>query len=158
VLFGKTAIGSAFRPLEHNNKFGSRFYLLTASPVTVTKLRAYLDGRGRTSGSQVLRGLIYRHTSSGPGALVARTFQASLQAGRPAGWVDLHFPFPPQLSAGGYWLTLHAGESDEVVRYAFDPKPAAERHNDDLFSNGPLNPFGASEALAREISIHAVGR
>jgi hypothetical protein len=82
----------------------------------------------------------------------------TLSAGRPAGWVDLYFPFPPQLSAGGCWLTLHAGESDEVVRYAFDPKPGAERHNDDLFSNGPLNPFGASEALAREISVHAVGR
>jgi hypothetical protein len=126
--------------------------------VTVTKLRAYLDGLGRTSGSQVVRGLIYRHTSSGPGALVARTFQVSLKAGLPPGWVDFYFPYPPRLQAGGYWLTLHAGESENVVRYAFDVKSGGQRHNDDLFSNGPLNPFGGSDRAAKEMSIHAVGR
>ena len=94
----------------------------------------------------------------GPGALVARTFQVSLRAGRPAGWVDLYFPYPPRLSAGGYWLTIHAGESENVVRYAFDVKSGGQRHNDDLFSNGPLNPFGGSDRAAREMSIHAVGR
>jgi hypothetical protein len=158
VLFGKTTIGSTFSPLDHNDKYGSRYYLFTASPVTVTKLRAYLDGLGRASGSQVLRGLIYRHTSTGPGGLVARTFQVRLNAGQPPGWVDLYFPFPPRLQAGGYWLTLHAGESENVVRYAFDPKPGGQRHNDDLFSNGPLNPFGGSDRAAKEMSIHAVGR
>jgi hypothetical protein len=45
-----------------------------------------------------------------------------------------------------------------VVRYAFDPKPGAERHNDDLFANGPLNPFGGSDTAAKEMSIHAIGR
>jgi hypothetical protein len=157
-LFGKTTVGSAFGLLDHNDKYGSRYYLLTARPVTVTKLRAYLDGRGRTSGSQVLRGLIYKNTSTGPGALVARTFQVTLSAGTPPGWVDLYFPYPPRLQAGGYWLTLHAGESENIVRYAFDVKSGGQRYNDDLFSNGPLNPFGGSNRAAREMSIHAVGR
>jgi hypothetical protein len=156
-LFGKTTVGSAFGSLDHNDKYGSRYELSTAGPVTVTKLRAYLDGLGRASGSQLVRGLIYRSTSTGPGALVARTFQLNLQAGRPPGWVDLYFPFRPRLSAGNYWLTLHAGESANVVRYAFDPKAGGQRHNDDLFSNGPLSPFGGSNSAAREMSIHAVG-
>jgi hypothetical protein len=40
ALFGKATIGSTFGLLDHNGKYGSRYYLLTASPVTVTKLRA----------------------------------------------------------------------------------------------------------------------
>jgi hypothetical protein len=59
---------------------------------------------------------------------------------------------------GDLWLTLHAGESENVVRYALDPKSGGQRHNDDLFSNGPLNPFGGSNRAAREMSIHAVER
>jgi hypothetical protein len=34
---------------------------------------------------------------------------------------------------------------------------AGQRRNDDLFSNGPLNPFGGSDRAAREMAIHAVG-
>jgi hypothetical protein len=36
--------------------------------------------------------------------------------------------------------------------------PDAQRYNDDLFSNDPLNPFGGSDTAAKEMSIHAVGR
>jgi parallel beta-helix repeat protein len=157
TLFGKTALGAFPNRFVSNSKYGSRYYLVNATPVSVTRLRVYLDGRGAATGSQVLRGLIYRHTASGPGALVARTFSTTVKAGQSAGWVSIYFPYPPELKAGSYWLTLQA-DTGGVARYFWDPKTAGQRTNADLFSDGPANPFGASSSADREMSIYAAGR
>jgi hypothetical protein len=124
---------------------------------TVRKLSAYLDGRGATSGSQVLRGVIYAHSGGAPGALVARSFQVTVAAGRGPGWVDFFLPFPPRLSPGLYWLGIHSGAAHGVARFAWEPSSDFRRFNVDGYADGPSNPFGGAAVADQRMSIYASG-
>jgi virginiamycin B lyase len=154
-IFGKARIGSSFAALSAGEKRASQ-HLLWYGPVTITKLRAYLDGNGGATGSQVLRGVLYR--GAAPGALVAQTEDVTIAAGEAGRWVELPFSSPVRLGVHYYWLGLHSGGTQGVARYAWDPGGAAvRRFNTDLFSDGPSDPFGPSVADNQRLSIHGVG-
>ncbi len=155
-LFGNRTVGTSFSPMSANVKRASPFTLYF--PATVRKLSAYLDGEGATSGSQVLRGVLYSNDPGlVPGALRARSFQVTLPAGLGPGWVNFYFPFPPRLDPGVYWLGIHSGATNGVARFAWQSKPGFRRYNIDAFGDGSSYPFGPAFLADEEMSIYASG-
>jgi parallel beta-helix repeat protein len=155
TLLGRRAASTSYSGMSANVKRATPFPLFF--PVTVRKLSAYLDGRGATTGSQVLTAIIYRNATGGPTELVARSFQVTIPAGRDPGWVDFYLPFPPRLQPGVYWLGIHSGASGGVARFAWDPAANSRRFNIDAYSDGPSSPFGTSLIDNQQMSIYASG-
>ena len=80
ALFGPRVPGGSFSGMSANAKRASPFTLYF--PATVKKLYAYVNGFGAGSGSQTVRGVLYRSGSGNvPGALVAPTFQSACPPG-----------------------------------------------------------------------------
>jgi hypothetical protein len=142
--------------MSTNTKRATRFGLSQAA--RITKLRAYLDGRGAATGSQAVKGVVYTDAGGEPGGLVAGTAAVTIAAGRAPGWVDLTFTTPFSLGPGNYWLGLHSGNDHAVARYAWGTRANARRYNIDTYSDGPSNPFGGGRfADSQEIAIFAYG-
>ena len=155
-LFGQAAVGSAFSPMSINVKRASPF-LLWYGPVTVTGFRAYLDGGGGLSGSQVVRAVLYRH-QGGPNQLVAQSVAKTVVAGRIDGFVDFELPTPVSLDPGYYWLGLHSGATHAIARFGWNFGTRIRVYNIDRFSDGPSNPFGGNTFQDDQvITMYAVG-
>jgi hypothetical protein len=156
ILLGKRAPGASYSAMSANAKRASPFPLYF--PATVRKLHAYVDGKGATSGSQTLRGVLYAHGPGGaPGALLGRTFQFTVPAGMSGRWLELYLAPPIRLNAGVYWLGLHSGTTGGVARLAWDPRDNSRRFNVDYFPDGPGNPFGSAPLDNQQLSIFASG-
>ena len=63
-VLGKTTVGANVNVMTIETKRANRFGL--SSAVRATRLRAYLDGRGRTTGSQNVRGVVYADAAASP--------------------------------------------------------------------------------------------
>lgn len=119
-LIGKPREGASAFELGANEKRVARFEVPAA--VRVPKLTVYLDGLGAPVGQQVLRGVVYGTDDS----LVAAGDEVTVEAGQPAGWVDLPFSgFPEgvELAAGAYDFGVLGGASASLVR-VFGDAPA----------------------------------
>ena len=155
-VFGRTTATSSFSSMSTNTKRATRFGLTQAA--RITKLRAYLDGRGATTGSQAVKGVVYTDAGGEPAALAASSAAVTIQAGKAPGWVDLTFATPFSLGPGNYWLGLHSGTDHAVARYAWGTRTNARRYNIDTYTDGPSNPFGGGRFTDnQEISIFAYG-
>jgi hypothetical protein len=155
--FGSTTAGSAWTALAPDVKRASRFAFSTPAALDVSHLQAYLDGRAATTGSQAVRGVLYADSGGAPGALVARTADMTIAAGRAPGWVPLRFTAPVRLAPGAYWLGLQAGGSRAVARFAATAAAGGSRRNADVFADGATSPFGGATTEALLIPINAVG-
>jgi hypothetical protein len=155
VLFGKRTPGGSWSAMSANTKRASPFPLYF--PATVRKVHAFIDGGGATTGSQLVRAVLYRNSSSGPGAYVTRSFEFSVPAGMSARWVQFYLAPPVQLQPGVYWIGLQSAGQHGVARYAWDSVPNSRRYNVDADADGPSNPFGASFSDDQQLSIFATG-
>jgi hypothetical protein len=156
ALFGPRVPGGSFSAMSANAKRASPFTLYY--PATVKKLYAYVDGNGATSGSQTVRGVLYRNgPGNAPGALVAPTFQFTVPAGLSSRWVPLYLAPPTRLQPGVYWLGLQSDATNGVARFAWSSKPGSRRFNIDGYADGPTNPFGPSPVDNQQMSIYASG-
>ena len=155
VLFGKRTPGASFSAMSANTKRASPFTLYF--PATVRKVHAFIDGGGSTTGSQLVRAVLYRNGSGGPGAYVTRSFDFNVPAGMSPRWVEFYLAPPAQLQPGLYWLGLHSGATNGVARFAWDSKPGSRRFNIDLESDGPSDPFGQAPTDDQQLSIFAFG-
>ena len=154
-LFGGGDPGQSFSAMTANAKRASRFFLYY--PAAIKQLRVYLDGGGATSGSQVLRGIIYNEVGGEPGRPLIRSFQATIQAGTAPGWVTLPLPYRIQLNPGYYWLGIHSGANSGVARFGWNPRPSSRRFNIDNYLDGPSDPFGPAPLDNQAIAIHTIG-
>ena len=154
-LFGGGAPGQSFSSMTADAKRASRYFLYY--PAAIKQLRVYLDGGGATSGSQVLRGIIYNEFAGEPGDGLIRSFQTRIQAGTPPGWVTLPLPYRIQLNPGYYWLGIHSGANSGVARFGWNPRPSSRRFNIDSYIDGSDNPFGPAPLDNQSIAIHAIG-
>jgi parallel beta-helix repeat protein len=154
-LLGTRAVGGSFSSMSTNVKRASPFVVYF--PVKVTALNAYLDGGGAASGSQAVRGLIYRSASGLPTSLVATSSVVTIDAGRPPGFVDLPVGGSPVLQPGVYWLGLHSGATHGVARFAWSSVAGHRRYGIDAFADGASNPFGSALVDDQQISIYASG-
>jgi acid phosphatase type 7 len=155
-IFGSQSEGLGYYEAGSGFKRVSRFELTT--PMTMLRLRAYLDGLGSGSGSQVARGVIYADAQGEPGALRGTSEQVTIADGQPVGWVDFKFTTPVTLAAGNYWLGLHFGGSSNTIRFRNTHGAGASRvQTFDTYADGASNPFGITYPYADPHSIYAVG-
>ena len=155
---GPETAGSAWTALSASKKRASRFSFASGS-ASVTSIRAYIDGRGATSGSQPVRAVIYSNSSGVPSKRLASTNPVTINAGQAAQAVTLSFSSPVQLAAGSYWLGLHSGGTTGVARYAATTVSNALRFNTktDAYSDGAASTFGSTKLDNKQMSIAAMG-
>ena len=121
-------------------------------------MRAYLDGRGATAGSQSLRAVLYADSAGTPGSRLATSSAVTINAGRAAGWVIFTLPATVSLQAGiYYWVGLHSGTADKISRFAGTSVASALRWNLDAYSDGPSSPFGAVKTDSTQLAAFATG-
>jgi len=154
--FGNTTGGLGYYEAASGFKRVSRFTL--ADRMTVTQLRAYVDGLGSGSGSQVARPLIYADSGGEPGALLAQGPAVTIADGQPVAWVDFPFSASVSLVPGAYWLGLHFGDSNNTIRFRNTFGGGASRvQTFDTYADGASDPFGVTYPYSDPHSIYAVG-
>jgi hypothetical protein len=99
ATFGKTTVGASSGTFLANRKRVKRFVLPEAgSPI---KLSIY-PASTKTSGQQVLKGIIYSDASGQPQKLLGVSQQLTFHSSNTAGSYDLKFAAPVKLTAGNH--------------------------------------------------------
>jgi hypothetical protein len=124
----------------------------------VNRVTAFVDGGGAATGTQKVRALLYgRAPGGGPGQLLARSFEGTIQARDPGRWVPFWFVFPPKLQPGLYWIGLQTGQTGSVARFAWASAPSSRWFNIDNFDDAATSPFGPSPVDDQRMSVYASG-
>jgi hypothetical protein len=152
ATFGKTSVGASSDQFVANRKRAYRYGLPAAG--TVSKLSIYLAPT-TTAGQQVLKGLIYADSSNAPSALLGSTEQLTFQSTNSAGWYDLKFSSPVKLAAGNYWIGVITGATSYVLGTRYDSVSGSRDYNENTYTSGPTNPFGAVSTDAKQLSLYA---
>jgi hypothetical protein len=138
--------------LSSNFKRGSKFTLTEAA--TATLLCAHLDGNGGASGSQQIRMVLYRDANGVPGAKVVESRVHTITAGDPTQRWCPEIAFT-SLTPATYWIVLHSAGAPNVGRY-FNHPGTNWYGNNDTYSDGASNPFGAGAAGTGVMSVALV--
>jgi hypothetical protein len=154
--FGKSSQGAAMNTASADVKRASP-YTLSVSGAALSKLTAYLDGLGATSGSQTVMGVVYASDGGGgaPGSLLCHTSALAITAGTAAAWTDLPIAGTCTLAAGTYYLGLFTGQTAAVVRYGYDTVTGGAQYSSNVFTSGPSNPWGATSAINVQVAMFA---
>ncbi|HET7051839.1 MAG TPA: hypothetical protein VFI54_26450 [Solirubrobacteraceae bacterium] len=150
---GKPRIGGSMTGLASDLKAVNRYSLPTAA--AGAELRAYLAPNG-VPGDQRLRGVVYADAGGAPGALLGVTGEIDFPSSAPAGWYDLPFATPLELSSGDYWLGLISGPQPDVAAFAYDPVPDSRAGNANAYAAGPTDPFGPIVTDNAQMSLYLV--
>ena len=159
ATFGNSVIGESTIGLRPDSKFACRFELTKKG--SITSIVAYIAG-GNTGAPDwipncIARAIIYSDLNGEPNALIA---QSEVLGPLPEGarWYLFNLLSPTVLLPGFYWLGVQNGTGwcgnyftvGEINRYWT---------NDDLFADGPSDPFGPPHPewglQARRSSIYA---
>jgi hypothetical protein len=137
------------RTIGANPSGGLRSDFKRGSPIDVTvpgevwSFTAYLDGLGGNTGTQDITLALYGDANGVPGPLIQASTPTTIAAGTKPGWRSFSFPISHiTLAPGRYWLMLHTGQNTGIVRYYADGT-GNWYGNNDLYSDGPSNPFGS---------------
>ena len=152
ATFGKASVGASSEPLAANKKRASKYTL--SSPGAVTKLSIYLAPTA-TSGSQVMKGVIYADTGTAPGTLLAVSEQLTFKSTETAGWYSLVFSSPVKLAAGNYWIGAITGAATNIAAFHYDTVTSARDLNTNTYTSEPSNPFGTPTVDNRQTSLYA---
>jgi len=120
---GRTKPGTIpSKGLKANFSRASLFFLTDYAGPTLTGLHAYLDGLGRTSGSQKVRMVIYGHCRD-PRCMpegffkIAESQELTITAGTPPRWFDFAVPAVALDAAiPEYQIAIQSGDTAGVVR------------------------------------------
>jgi hypothetical protein len=137
---GQASVGRLARAIDGGVKSVNGYQLPTAS--VAFEIRIFLAPVANNSGTQVMRGVLYQDTGSGPGRLVGTTNQLAFSSKQSPGWYDMTFPQPIQLAAGNYDIGLLAGGKTQVAAFTYNRSPNSRAANLNPYANGPSNPFG----------------
>jgi len=153
--FGKTTEGA----LSDNVIFPNFKVVHVATlPVNgnVTKLTvAAFPSPGNPTGIEKLKAVIYADSGGSPGALVATGTEVSYSGKtNVAGPFDLPFGSAVSLTAGTYWIGFITG-GEGAMGYRFDEVANSRAFNENVFSSGPTNPFGAANKDSEQATIFA---
>jgi hypothetical protein len=150
--FGKTTVGGSITGLATNRKRVNRYTLATAG--SVTKLSIYLLPSGK-AGQQLLKGIIYADGSGAPTTLLGVSEQLTFKSTNAPGWYDLTFPAPVKLAAGNYWIGIITGDTQDITNFRYDSVTGARSFNNNTYTSGPSNPFGATTTDNIQASLYA---
>ena len=151
--FGKTSVGASSDVFAESRKRVNR-YELPSPGGTVSKLSVYL-APSPVSGEQVLKGIIYADSLGAPSALLGTSEQIIFKHTSAAGWYDLTFSSPVKLAAGNYWIGVITGGTGKVAGFRYDSVSSSRDWNQNAYTSGPSNPFGASTVDAEQTSLYA---
>jgi hypothetical protein len=153
-VFGRTSVAATpSAPMVADKKRGSKFTL--SDRATMLSFSAYLDGLGGpTTGSQTVRMAIYKDNNGVPNGRWAMSNIVTLPAQKTPGWVDFTSPATP-LDPGAWWLVIHTGDTNGVLRDRVDGAANFYSNTGDAFADGPSNPFGTGTAGAGTLSVKA---
>jgi glucose/arabinose dehydrogenase len=143
--FGTTNLSTVFDTLDANTKGVSKF----SAPASgqITKVEGYLSGMGGTTGSQVVKAVVYADSGGVPGALLGTSNAVTINAGAAFSWVPFTFSTPPTVTAGPVWIGYLAGTTSGLTQARLDSAAGVIKYNADTYSDGAANPFGtASQA------------
>lgn len=150
--FGRTTVaGLTSAPMTTNQKRGSKFTL--SDKATLLQMKAYLDGTGATTGSASVRLVLYRDSGGVPGARLAQSPTATINAGLTGRWVSFNPP-PVALNPGAYWIVIHTGGTDQLIRNRGDGAANWYANLDD-YSDGATDPFGTGWTGSVTLSVNA---
>ena len=152
ATFGTTAVGAGSDSMLADRKRVNRYALSAAG--SVTKLSIYLQPTG-TSGTQVLKGVLYSDNAGSPGSLLGVTSQLSFSSAQAAGWYDLVFPSAVSLSAGNYWIGMISGSSSYAAGFRYASVSGSRAYNANSYTSGPSSSFGTANVDAELMSIYA---
>jgi hypothetical protein len=155
--FGRTTVATASSAgMTTNHKRGSKFTL--SEKATALQIKAFLDATGGTSGSALIRMVLYRDSDGGPAALVTQSPVATLNAGfggTTGRWVSFNLPLVA-LDPGAYWIVIHTGGTGGLAHNRGDGTAMNWFGNNvDEFSDGPTNPFGSGNLGSGTLSVYA---
>jgi subtilisin family serine protease len=151
--FGKTSVGTGLDSFSANRKRVNRYALSVNA--TVSKLTVYLQPTS-TTGTEAIEGLIYADSGGAPGSLVAVTNQLSFANTNPAGWYDLSFATPPNLTAGNYWIGVITGGTGSVAGYRYSSVANSRDYNANTYTAGPSDPFGPVTTIdSQQMALYA---
>lgn len=158
-IFGTYTQGAIQAAFSADYKWTNRYSLTNASDIN--KLVIYVDGNGpAVSGSATLKGVIYAADSSNnPVALLGVSNVLTVNKGDAGAWKDLTFASPVHLNQGTYYIGVIVGGTPMVARDAIDIPTGGGtmRNGDDIYSDGPSDPFGTPTVADAVLSLYAVG-
>jgi hypothetical protein len=137
---GKESIGALAAPIDLGIKSVNGYQLPTAA--VAYRIRIFLAPVTDNHGTQVMRGILYQDSGSGPSALLGTTNELAFSSTEAPGWDDLSFPRPIQLAAGVYDIGVLAGGKSAVAAFAYDRAAGTRAANLNPYASGPSDPFG----------------
>jgi len=139
--------------LTSDMKRASRFTIFF--PATISKLCAYLDGKGGASGSQRFRLALYEDVNNAPALKIFDTPEQTIASGTAARWYCIQAPLIGVAGNGNsYWIAIHTGGTSGVIRDFYDGE-ANWYGNADAFDDGASMPFGAGNAGTGTLTVMA---
>jgi RHS repeat-associated protein len=152
LTFGPTAVGSGNDSFASDRKRVNGYTISAAG--AVTKLSIYLQPTG-TSGTQLIRGVLYQDSSGSPGALAGKTLELAFHSTDAAGWYDLVFPTPVPVTAGKWWIGVITGTTSNVAEFHYSNLTNGRFYNSNSYSAGPTDPFGTATIDSEQMSLYA---
>jgi hypothetical protein len=153
LTLGKTSVGRSKEVFASDRKRVNSYPL--GSSATVTQLSVYLEPTS-ISGQQTIEGVVYADSKGAPGALVGVSTPITFASTESAGWYALVFPSPRELSPASYWIGVLTGATWGVIGYRYDSVAGSRAVNQNTFTAGPSNPFGAFSSDSQQMSLYAV--
>jgi hypothetical protein len=156
-VFGNTALGNSVKQrLSANYKFASPFDLPRSG--VVTDLRVDVGRNNEDFGpppGQLIRGVIYSDSAGSPNTLLGTSDEVNRDSWNMREWLDLTFSTGVALTAGTYWLGIHAGAQDNGSFFYFDTLAGKWAYNFDTYADGAGAGFGTATTQVKNLSIYA---
>jgi hypothetical protein len=150
--FGRTTVGASTDTFLADRKRVSSYALSEAG--SVSKLSIYLAPT-KTSGQQVLRGVIYSDAGGKPQALLGASEQLTFKSTNKAEWYDLPFASAVKLAPGNYWIGAITGATSGVAGFRYTSVTGSRDYNANTYASGASNPFGSVTTDAKQASLYA---
>ena len=155
AMFGKTTVGATTDAgMFANYKIVHSATLPAAG--SVSKLSVYAVPGINSPSPQTLKAVIYADSAGSPGALLATGTEVTYTGNtNGSGWFSLPLATPVKLAAGTYWLGFITGATTKGMGYRYDSVANSRAYNENSFTGGPTNPFGAATKDSEQASLYA---
>jgi hypothetical protein len=152
ATFGYTGDGDTAGETTANRQDGSKYTL--SENGTVTSITVYVD----PTDTKKLRACIYDDdgSSSLPNTLMGYSDERTFGAGDGLAHYTFTFSTPCALTAGDWWLMLHANAGSQPYYYLVGVSGKPRAWFNDTYSDGPLaTATGAGQSATRNFCIYA---
>jgi hypothetical protein len=154
TTFGDTTPGPGTDSLSVNVKAVTKY---TAVQGNIVRVTAYLRADPTKTGTQNVKAIVYRNSNGSPGTRLGVSYEVTITAGKPWGWVTFPFLTPiPVHPAETVWMGFIASNTTDLTQAAITtPMTNDLVFNSDNYATGPSDPFGAGTLRTKHYSLYA---